>query len=159
MSDIQYKVGEESFTKSRMIELAARSGVTFEEFVTNTGAAIAPGKTTDFTNTNPNVGSESTGLDGVNGSSESQDPLSQFYVTAEDLRAAGDEEDATTSLNKRFAPIGISSSEGTSFGSTNAINLQSGADSDSSTGVAILDVGKDLIGNPLKIFSSIALTS
>ena len=66
MSDIQYKVGEESFTKSRMIKLAARAGVTFEQFVTNTGAAIVPGKITDSTITDPTVESGNTELDGEN---------------------------------------------------------------------------------------------
>ena len=75
MSDIQYKVGEETFTKPRMIKLAARAGVTFEEFVTNTGAVIGPGKTTDSTITNQTVESGNTELDGGNGSLDFLGPI------------------------------------------------------------------------------------
>ena len=157
VTDPIYKINGIEVSKAKIAGIAKGHNMTADEYITKFKGVLVPGKTTDSTTTNPNVGSGNTGLNGVDGSSGLQDPLSQFYVTAEDLRAAGDEEDATKALNKRFAPIGISSSEGTSFGSTNAINLQSGADSDSSTGVAILDVGKDLIGNPLKIFSSIAV--
>jgi hypothetical protein len=157
LTDPIYKINNREVSASTIKAAAAQQGITSEEYISRFGAVLVPGKTTGSTTTNPNVGSGNTGLNGVDGFSESQDPLSQFYVTAEDLRAAGDEEDATRVLNKRFAPIGISSSEGTSFGSTNAINLQSGADSDLSTGVAMLDVVKDLIGNPFKIFSSIAV--
>ena len=118
-----YKINNREVSASTIKSAAAQQGMTADEYITKFKGVLVPGKTTDSTTTNPNVGSGNTGLNGVDGSSGLQDPLSQFYVTAEDLRAAGDEEDATTALNKRFAPIGISSSEGTSFGNEYAFLL------------------------------------
>ena len=109
---------------------------------------------------NTGLGSEDGFSESANtkgGSLKQKDPISQFYVTAADLRSMGDEEDAVPVLNKRFAPLGISSKEGTSWGSTNAINLQNTPDSDFKTGVSIIDIGKDLIGNPFNVIDAIGI--
>ena len=101
--------------------------------------------------------SNDTGSNLVDGSSEFQDPLSDFYVTASDLRSAGDEEDAITILNKRFAPIGISSSEGTSFGSTNALNFKNSIDPKEAEMGSLSNTASKLFGDPTKIFSAVAI--
>ena len=155
MSDYTNEYGEVVTAEEVKQSMAITGDTDLKSYLKTAG--LTPGKTTGSTTTNPNVGSGNTGLNGVDGSSESQDPLSQFYVTAEDLRAAGDEEDATTALNKRFAPIGISSSEGTSFGSTNALNFKNSIDPEI-VGQGILSkMASDLFGEPTKLFSAIAV--
>jgi hypothetical protein len=157
LTDPIYKINNREVSASTIKSAAAQQGITFEEYISRFGAVLVPGKTTDSTITDPNVESGNTELDGVNGSSESQDPLSRFYVTAEDLRAAGDEEDATTALNKRFAPIGISSSQGTSFGSTNALNFKNSIDPEIVGQGVLSKMASDLFGEPTKLFSAIAV--
>jgi predicted kinase len=60
------------------------------------------------------------------GSSESEDPFSNYYVTPEDLRNS--EENVSPALNKKLSGVGISTSEGTSIGGLNALNLKSSKD-------------------------------
>ena len=100
---------------------------------------------------------EDTELAPVDTSLESPDPLDDYYVTVEDLRR--DEEDASPALNKKLAGIGISTTQGTSFGSLDALNFENSVDDEMELGgVATRFVG-DLIGKPGKIFSAIGIGS
>ena len=104
-----------------------------------------------------NVTLEDTELELVDTSLDSLDPLDDYYVTVEDLRQ--DEEDASPSLNKKLAGIGISTTQGTSFGSLDALNFENSVDDEMELGgVATRFVG-DLIGKPTKIFSAIGIGS
>ncbi len=89
--------------------------------------------------------------------SDSQDPLSEYYVTIEDLKKS--EEDASPALNKKLAGIGISTKQGTSFGSLDALNFENSIDpkqTGEGTGTSFVS---DLIGEPTKIFSAVGIGS
>ena len=77
---------------------------------------------------NPSTESKNTGLNVVDGSLELVDPFSNYYVTPEDLRNS--EEIVSPALNKKLSGVGISTSEGTSIGGLNALNLKSSKDVD-----------------------------
>jgi hypothetical protein len=95
-------------------------------------AGLTPGKKKgSVTNADPDPdpNAESwwnTGLGSEDGFSESADPFSNYYVTPEDLRNS--EESVSPALNKKLSGVGISTSEGTSIGGLNALNLKSSKD-------------------------------
>ena len=89
--------------------------------------------------------------------SDLEDPLSEYYVTIEDLKKS--EEDASPALNKKLAGIGISTKQGTSFGSLDALNFENSIDpKQTGEGVGTSFVS-DLIGEPTKIFSAVGIGS
>jgi len=98
-----------------------------------------------------------TELLSVDTSLDSLDPLDDYYVTIEDLRQ--DEEDASPALNKKLAGIGISTKQGTSFGSLDALNFENSIDPKRTGEGAGTSFVSDLIGEPTKIFSAIGIGS
>ena len=83
-----------------------------------------------------------------------EDPRSKFYVTPEELK--GDESDVSEALNEKFARLGISTTEGISFGSLDALNLKNSKDV-KIQGSELSDSILNLIGDPTKIFSAIGI--
>ena len=120
---------------SELLELSEILGISTE------AAAEREGYTTNF-QTDPlkkngaSAGSSNTAPSGdlgsVNTSSASQgdDPYAKYYVTAEDLKQ--EETDVANFINKRLARLGITSNEGTAFGSLDAIRLRKAKDFDMS---------------------------
>ena len=112
---------------SELLELSEILGISTE------AAAEREGYTTNF-QTDPlkkngaSAGSSNTAPSGdlgsVNTSSASQgdDPYAKYYVTAEDLKK--EESEVSNIINKKLARLGITSDEGTSFGSLDAIRLK-----------------------------------
>ena len=99
--------------------------------------------------------SKNTDLPTVDTSSDSSDPLDDYYVTIEDLRQ--DEEDASPALNKKLAGIGISTKQSTSFGSLDALNFENSIDPRVEGEGAGTKFFNKFIGDPTKIFSSIGI--
>ena len=111
---------------SELLELSEILGISTE------AAAEREGYTTNF-QTDPlkkngaSAGSSNTAPNGdlgsVNTSSASQgdDPYAKYYVTVEDLKQ--EETDVSNLINKKLSRLGITSEEGTAFGSLDAINL------------------------------------
>ncbi len=83
-----------------------------------------------------------------------EDPRSKFHVTPEELK--GDESDVSEALNEKFARLGISTTEGISFGSLDALNLKNSKDV-KIQGSEFSDSILNLIGDPTKIFSAIGI--
>ena len=128
MSDPIYIVSGKEVTKSQLAKTAAARGIPLDKYITLAGATLS-GKTTDSADvTDPNAESVNTGSTLENGSLEPVDPFSNYYVTPEDLRNS--EENVSPALNKKLSGVGISTSEGTSIGGLNALNLKSSKDVD-----------------------------
>ena len=116
---------------SELLELSEILGISTE------AAAEREGYTTNF-QTDPlkkngaSAGSSNTALNGdldsANTSSALQkdDPYAKYYVTVEDLRQ--EETDVSNLINKKLSRLGITSSEGTAFGSLDAIRLKKAKD-------------------------------
>jgi hypothetical protein len=118
---------------SELLELSEILGISTE------AAAEREGYTTNF-QTDPlkkngaSAGSSNTALSGdldsANTSSALQkdDPYAKYYVTVEDLKQ--EETDVSNLINKKLSRLGITSSEGTAFGSLDAIRLKKAKDSE-----------------------------
>jgi hypothetical protein len=126
MSDPIYIVSGKEVTKSQLAKTAAARGIPLDKYITLAGATLS-GKTADSADvTDPSAESVNTGSTLENGSLEPVDPFSNYYVTPEDLRNS--EENVSPALNKKLSGVGISTSEGTSIGGLNALNLKSSKD-------------------------------
>ena len=68
VTDPIYKINGIEASKSKIAEVAKGHNLTADEYITNFKGVLVPGKTTDSTNTNPNVESGSTDLDVEKGS-------------------------------------------------------------------------------------------
>ena len=128
MAEPIYNINGQTATKSELAAVANERGITVDEYIKLSGATLS-GKTTDSADaTDPNAESGNTGSTLENGSLEPVDPFSNYYVTPEDLRNS--EENVSPALNKKLSGVGISTSEGTSIGGLNALNLKSSKDVD-----------------------------
>jgi hypothetical protein len=158
-----------------MQQYATEAGMSIEEYAAAAGFTLKSdeNKTTDFPTSaaadagvvqQPMTASqagyvepEDTELVSVDTSLDSPDPLSEYYVTIEDLKQS--EEDASPALNKKLAGIGISTKEGTSFGSLDALNFENSIDPRPTGEGAVTKFVSNLIGEPTKIFSAVGIGS
>ena len=141
-------------------EYTSKNNITFEEEVDFPTSAVADADAVQQPMTASQAGyvdPKNTESPSVDTSSESLDPLNDYYVTIEDLRQ--DEEDASPALNKKLAGIGISTKQGTSFGSLNALNFENSVDPKAQGEGVGTRFFSNLLGEPTKIFSAIGIGS
>ena len=130
MAEIIYVTGEgDEYTESQLIELAEKNGKSVEEFKSLIGAVL---KQSEEVKKEP-ISKATQGA--AAGSKENNAPdvmepfsvntstvsLDKFLVNASDL--AGDETDVVKNINRKLSQVGLSSTEGTAWGSLDAINL------------------------------------
>ena len=149
-----------------MQQYATEAEMSIEEYAAAAGFTLKSdeNKTTDFPTSTAadadvvqqkGTASKNTDLPTVDTSSDSSDPLDDYYVTIEDLRQ--DEEDASPALNIKLAGIGISTKQSTSFGSLDALNFENSTDPKVEGEGAGTKFFNKFIGNPTKIFSAIGI--
>ena len=149
-----------------MQQYATEAGMGIEEYAAAAGFTLKSdeNKTTDFPTSTAadadvvqqkETASKNTDLPAVDTSSDSSDPLDDYYVTIEDLRQ--DEEDASPALNIKLAGIGISTKQSTSFGSLDALNFENSIDPKVEGEGAGTKFFNKFIGDPTKIFSAIGI--
>ena len=115
VTDPIYKINGIEASKSKIAEVAKGHNLTADEYITNFKGVLVPGKTTDSTNTNPNVESGSTDLDVENGSLDSQ-PMDPFVVNGKPVteeefnKAASSDEEEMSYLGKLWTDINKGSS-------------------------------------------------
>lgn len=130
MTEIIYvDASGDEFTESQLIELAEKNGKSVEEFKSLIGAVL---KQSEEVKKEP-ISKATQGA--AAGSKENNAPdvmepfsvntstvsLDKFLVNASDL--AGDETDVVKNINRKLSQVGLSSTEGTAWGSLDAINL------------------------------------
>ena len=132
MAEIIYIANGKEYTESELAALADQNGKDLEEFKMLLGAVVKQQEQDfqeDSTVQDANVesannpASEDTDSFSVNTSTAS---LDNSLVASTDL--LGSEEDVQTLLRSRLSAVGITSTEGTSFGSMDALNLQNESD-------------------------------
>ncbi len=130
MAEIIYVTGEgDEYTESQLIELAEKNGKSVEEFKSLIGAVL---KQSQEIKKEP-ISKATQGA--AAGSKENNVPdvmepfsvntstvsLDKYLVSASDL--AGDETDVVKNINRKLSQVGLNSTEGTAWGSLDAINL------------------------------------
>jgi hypothetical protein len=131
MSDYRNRAGK-VFSEDILREKATAGGMIFEEYLQLGGFELytKEGKQTGTTKkavvdvpSNLTAGTGSP-LDDISSGSPKPDPFSKFYVTPEDLKDV--EETVAPNLQKKLARLGITTEEGTTLGSLDAISLKRG---------------------------------
>ena len=151
MAEIIYIADGKEYTESELAALAERNGKDVEEFKMLLGAVVKQPEQDfqqDPTVQDANAGSTSNQASTDTGSfsvSTSTALLDDSLVTSTDL--LGSEEDVQERLVSKLSALGITSAEGTSFGSIDALNLKSESDRayDEIDGVSIISSALDAI--------------